>query len=144
MNAHYRYHIACRIIAEWVAKNNPNELLNLSHLDLETIPSLPMNVRKLDISYNKLKSMPVLPSSIHTVLCNHNYIEKIECIPLHILHINISNNLLGYKPYRLSPLSIVEYRGNPFFFDCIDNNHEECIMDLRYSEGIVQTLLDGI
>lgn len=145
MNSQEAYSNACHIISEWISKNNPDEILNLSYMSLRSVPPIPNNVRILDISYNKLITLPELPSSIHILLCNSNYIRKMECIPAHIHHINISNNMLIYKPYKISIFTTVLCRGNPFLFDYLDDsNYEEYIMDLRYSEGIVRTLLDGL
>jgi hypothetical protein len=144
MNSQQAYRNACHIISDWISKKNTDEILNLSYLGLESVPPIPDGVHVLDISYNKLMSLPDIPGSVYTLLCNSNYIRKVECIPAHICHINISNNLLAYKPYRISIFTTIICRGNPFIFDCMDDSSEEYIMDLRYSEGIVETLLDGM
>lgn len=144
MNSHYLYHQAIQRISAWICNNNPDAPLDLSHMGLDILPPLPLNIRILDISHNKLTVLPELPPSLLRLICNSNYITKMECIPEHIEYIDISDNLLMYKPYRLSLFTVVRCARNQFLYEYLQPIHEEYIMDLRYSEGLVQTLLDDM
>jgi hypothetical protein len=49
---------AQRRIDKWVTDGNVNNSLNLTHLNLTSLPELPNSVKELNCYRNKLRSLP--------------------------------------------------------------------------------------
>lgn len=68
--------------------------LDLSHLDLEKLPSIPNGIVDIDFSYNKIKVFPLLPPSVKVINCSYNLIKKIDNLPNKLQSLNCSYNLI--------------------------------------------------
>lgn len=134
---------ACRIVARWMIENDPKQDLDLSCQELTELPTLPNNVVRLNISYNRLTKFPDLPASVRHVRCRYNQIRELECVPLHVRYLDISENFLSYTPYCLSEQTVLVSSNNPLLIRDLTSDHTEYIMDMRYSEALVRTLLHG-
>jgi hypothetical protein len=135
---------ACHIIARWMIENDPKRDLDLSCQQLTELPLLPINLVRLNISYNNLTKFPVLPESVRYVRCRYNQIRELECVPAHIDYLDISENFLPYTPYRMSERTMLIASTNPSLVLDVTSDHQEYIMDMRYSESLVRTLLHGV
>jgi hypothetical protein len=135
---------ACRIVARWMIENDPKQDLDLSCQQLTELPVLPNNLVRLNISYNNLTKFPELPASVRHVRCRYNQIGELECVPSHIDYLDISENYLSYTPYRLSGQTVLVSTINPLLIRDGTYVHQEYIMDMRYSESLVRTLLHGL
>jgi hypothetical protein len=135
---------ACRIVARWMIENDPKQDLDLSCLELTELPVLPVNVVRINISYNRLTKFPDLPTSVRHVRCRYNQIRELECVPVHINYLDISDNFLAYTPYCLSEQTVLLASNNPLLIRDVTPAHTGYIMDMRYSESLVRTLLHGL
>ena len=108
---------AKRRIAEW---NGENYYLDLSHLHLTELPSIPLTLKlkvlychdnqltglpslppsliKIYCSNNNLKSLPSLPSSLKLLYCYNNKIISLPSIPSSLRYLYCSYNKLTSLP----------------------------------------------
>lgn len=135
---------ACHIIECWINENDPGQVLDLSRQELTELPVLPDNVELLDISHNQLTKFPKLPVSVRHVGCRCNQIRELECVPVHVVYLDISRNLLSYTPYCLYEHTLILASNNPLLIRDVKPSHSGYIMDMRYSESLVSTLLHGL
>ena len=135
---------ACRIIARWMITNDPAQDLDLSCQQLTKLPILPVNVVRLNIAYNRLTKFPDLPVSVRHVHCRHNQIRELECVPVHVTYLDISENFLPYTPYCLSAHTVLLASTNPLLIRDVTPEHRGHIMDMKYSESLVNTLLHDL
>lgn len=109
------------------------DVLDLSHLNLDELPLIPEGVVNLDISYNNISIIDKLPSSIKTLNCSHNKItqlnnlskitnlncsynkiSKISNLSKEIEFIDVSNNKL-LKPLSINREKVVMYDQNNLY-----------------------------
>jgi Leucine-rich repeat (LRR) protein len=87
-------------IHRWVTDGNPNALLDISMFSLYEVPSLPTNVRKLDISSNNISKIRAsdLPDSLTELTCKYNGLETIEKLPPNLMMLDCTWNRLKTLP----------------------------------------------
>lgn len=109
---------AVQKINAWIARNDSTVILDLSHLELTSLPPLPDRLSKLKADHNLLESLPenVLSSIQALDLHNNKLIRLPETLALSRLEIlNLANNSLTCFPanlYMLNERCKVYVRGN--------------------------------
>jgi len=86
------YAAALRRIRAWKKAKNPQKWLNLSYLNLETLPPLPSNLRRLKCYRNSLTSLEGLPKGLKQIWCNSNTLETLKGLPDGLLFISCADN----------------------------------------------------
>jgi hypothetical protein len=86
------YAAALRRIRAWKKANNPRKWLNLSYLNLERLPPLPSNLRRLKCYRNSLTSLEGLPKGLKQIWCNSNMFESFKGLPDGLLSLICSEN----------------------------------------------------
>ncbi len=71
---------AIQIVNDWIAKNDPTLELNLSHLYLEKLPTIPPTCQILSCRCNKLTSLPQLPNC-QILYCEINKLINLPELP---------------------------------------------------------------
>jgi Leucine-rich repeat (LRR) protein len=101
MPSDYDPHVAAQeVIAEWVEAGNPDTILNLSMMSLFDVPSLPPNVRRLDISSNNIRRIMIsdLPDSLVELTCKYSDLRVIEFLPPNLERLDCTWNRLVALP----------------------------------------------
>jgi Leucine-rich repeat (LRR) protein len=101
MPSEYDPHVAAQeAIARWVDAGNPNIVLDLSLMSLFDVPSLPPNVRRLDISSNNIRTilMSDLPDSLVELTCKYSDLRVIEMLPPNLEKLDCTWNRLVSLP----------------------------------------------
>lgn len=127
------------IIEQWKFYNDYDKTLDISGLELTSLPKLPHNVRRLccennnieeietkelpknlevlNCARNKLKYLPELPEMLSILICSHNQINGLPDIPKYLTNLVCSFNdlsdILGPGKDKLSE-SLV-------YLDCSNN-----------------------
>ncbi len=124
---------AIRRVQSWI----PGTPLDLSNLDLITLPVIPEGIERLYCSYNNLSSLSDnLPSSLTYLSCYYNKLQSLpENLPSSLTYLYCMNNELITIPETL-PSSL-------YWLDCKDNKIKNLpkkfpdsinILDLRNNE----------
>ena len=85
-------------INEWHAGGIDTEILDISNLDLNELPKLPSNLKRLNCSGNNLTVIPELPEELVYLNCSKNKIYLIEEFPFNCKYIDCSYNVLNSLP----------------------------------------------
>jgi len=85
-------------INEWIKAGDVNKLLNLSFLNLTSLPPLPNTLQKLYCHNNKLTSLPHLPNSLQELVCSYNKLTSLPPLPNTLQKLYCSNNQLTSLP----------------------------------------------
>ena len=87
-------------IQRWISNGDVNTLLDISMLSLYELPSLPANVRRLDISSNNISIIRAseLPDSLTELTCKYNGLETIEKLPPNLASLDCSWNRMKTLP----------------------------------------------
>jgi len=86
------------LINEWKIKNDTNEILDLSDLELTSLPELPLTLLKLNCNDNLLTGTFSIPSGLTLLMCSKNEIDKFEFSDdSELENLDCSNNLLSNK-----------------------------------------------
>lgn len=127
------------IIEEWKFYNDCDKTLDISGLELTSLPKLPYNVRRLccennnieeidakefpknlevlNCSRNRLTYLPELPEMLSILICSHNQISGLPDTPKYLTNLvcsfNLLSDILGPGKDRLSD-SLV-------YLDCSNN-----------------------
>ena len=89
---------AQRIIDEWIADGDVNKELDLSHLELTTLPTLPDTLEVLRCESNKLTSIPRLPSNLKNMYCSDNNLRSFTTFPKSLRILYCLDNQLTALP----------------------------------------------
>ncbi len=84
-------------INRWIALNDPTVVLNLTHLNLKDLPSIPANCQILYCYYNQLTYLPELPNSIIHLHCYCNKLTSLPQLP-NCNYLHCSHNQLTVLP----------------------------------------------
>ncbi len=87
---------AIEIVNQWIAKNDPAEVLNLSLLHLEELPTIPLSCQNLHCYCNKLKFLPELPNC-EILVCSGNELTSLPQLPK-CINLYCANNQLTMLP----------------------------------------------
>ena len=89
-----------RRIKAWLKKIifNTDQLLDLSELNLSSLPELPARLEHLDISFNKLCSLEKCPPFLKTFIAVGNTISHLESLSESLTVIDISRNEISALP----------------------------------------------
>jgi len=101
MPSDYDPHVAAQeTIARWAASGDPNAMLDLSMMSLFEVPSLPPNVRRLDISSNNIRTIMTsdLPDSLVELICKYSDVRVIEFLPPNLERLDCTWNRLVALP----------------------------------------------
>jgi len=71
---------AIKKVNEWIERDNPTVMLDLSGLDLTELPSIPGNCQILNCSWNNLRSLPPLPNC-RVLFCWNNELISFPALP---------------------------------------------------------------
>jgi Leucine-rich repeat (LRR) protein len=75
--------------------------LDLSYLDLTSLPDLPDNLTELNCNGNKLTILPTLPNSLTELNCDHNQLTNLPYLPDSLNDLHCVDNLLTTIPLKL-------------------------------------------
>jgi Leucine-rich repeat (LRR) protein len=89
---------AQRRIDKWITDSNVNKSLNLSNLNLTSLPRLPGNLKELYCDNNKLTSLPRLPDSLTYLYCSDNELTSLPTLPDGLKYLNCEYNKLTTVP----------------------------------------------
>jgi hypothetical protein len=83
--------IAHQRIQRWIDRKRTNSWLDLSNLDLDTLPELPPNVRRLNLACNNLTSLAGLPRDLRKLyLCGNTELTMISHnFPPSLIHLDL-------------------------------------------------------
>ena len=72
---------ATKIINDWLSRQNDDDMLNISNLNLERLPeNFPIHIKILNCSYNQLTSLPDLPKCTK-LYCLYNKLTSLPALP---------------------------------------------------------------
>jgi len=86
------YAAALRRIRAWKKARNPRKWLNLSCLNLETLPPLPSSLRRLKCDSNLLTSLNGLPKGLRILKCSATWVVNFKGLPKGLLSIECIDN----------------------------------------------------
>ncbi|MCW2255365.1 Leucine-rich repeat (LRR) protein [Providencia alcalifaciens] len=92
--------------------NSRNPHLTLSGLYLDSLPTLPPHITKLDVSYNLLNELPELPISLEELMCSKNNLVKLPDLPNGLNTLNCSRNDLKTLPTLPNKLKMLNCSNN--------------------------------
>jgi Leucine-rich repeat (LRR) protein len=106
-------------IKQWLNDGKADAVLNLSELDLHSLPPLPGNLKRLKADKNHLINIPenYLPVSLEALDVHGNQLTSLPAsLPIaHLKLLNVSGNNLGSLPsaaFMLDPTCKVFFVGN--------------------------------
>lgn len=100
-------------INKWIKRGKIDEMLDLSHFELDELPELPYNVRRLKCTHNKLTHLPnPLPENLIHLECSNNKITEFGNLPYSLRFLLCSFNELTELPNPLPPLLIYLFCSN--------------------------------
>ncbi len=73
-------------------------MLDLSHQNLNELPTISNEVTHLDISHNSIKKIGKLPPNLVYLNCSFNQLKSLPVLPKTLQYLNISNNQFNKKP----------------------------------------------
>lgn len=85
-------------------------LLHLNDNKLETLPVLPKRLEELNVNENRLEVLPLLPKSLTVLDAKDNLIKNLPALPNSLEMINIEDNLLQTLPQL--PVSLITLNVN--------------------------------
>ncbi|EON2369360.1 T3SS effector E3 ubiquitin-protein ligase IpaH1.4, partial [Shigella flexneri] len=146
-----------------ICLQNQEAELNLSELDLKTLPDLPPQITTLEIrknqlthlpdlppmlkvihaQFNQLESLPALPETLEELNAGDNKIKELPFLPENLTHLRVHNNRLHILPLLPPELKLLVVSGNrldsiPPFPDKLEglalaNNFIEQLPELPFS-----------
>ena len=75
-------------INKWVKDNKPTKVLDLSYLNLTSIPELPDTIERLKLGGNPITELNNLPTNLKYLECQGTNIKNLDNLPKHITYIN--------------------------------------------------------
>lgn len=85
---------AQRRIDEWVAEGDETKELQLSGLNLTSLPPLPENLKIIFCEHNKLTELSGLPDTLIDLFCGDNKLTKLPTLPAGLDTLACGNNQL--------------------------------------------------
>lgn len=98
---------AQRLIDKWVMDGDVNKELDLSSLNLTSLPTLPKNLKSLNCYMNKLTKLPILPTNLTALTCFENNLTSLPSLPTNLEFINCCNNNLTSLPKLPNKLRVL-------------------------------------
>jgi hypothetical protein len=83
-------HNAEYFIQKWIREGKPNNVLDLSCMNLTELPHLPDTVRYLDCAGNPIQLLHNLPPNLRKLDCRNTLITEFQTIPYSLRYINCS------------------------------------------------------
>ena len=71
-----------------------NDILNVSYLNITSLPTLPSSIRELKCSYTQLTTLPTLPSGLTHLYCSHTPLTTLPDLPSGLKYLNCSHTPL--------------------------------------------------
>jgi hypothetical protein len=87
-------------VAEWIARGDADAWLMLFDMDLQSLPPLPMTLRRLMCANNALTQLPELPPHLLELVCSRNRLRRLPALPPTLQRLCCDHNALR----RLPPL----------------------------------------
>ena len=103
---------AQRRIDKWVTDRDDHKLLDLSYLNLKSLPTLPENLKRLRCEYNNLTTLPKLPITLTTLFCFSNELTSLPSLPNGLLILFCTHNKLTRLPSLPNGLGILYCSNN--------------------------------
>jgi Leucine-rich repeat (LRR) protein len=95
-----------------MALNNQDVVLDLTDSDLEELPELPPNLKKLFCSGNRLTSLPPLPDTLELLVCGWNKLTELPQLPARLEELQCENNNLTSLPVLPNTLIVLNCEDN--------------------------------
>jgi hypothetical protein len=95
-----------------MALNNQDVVLDLTDSDLEELPPLPPNLKKLLCSGNRLTSLPQLPDTLELLVCGWNKLTELPQLPARLEELQCENNNLTLLPVLPNTLIVLNCEDN--------------------------------
>ena len=105
--------------------------LDLSHLNLTRLPTLPKGLKILNCSNNQLSELPDLPDTLTNLSCQNNQLTRLPNLPDGLVYLECQNNQLTELP----PLP-----DNIIFLNFIEGNNIEITDELK---KIIRKIIDN-
>jgi len=99
-------------INEWIQNNDTNINLNLRNLNINSLPVLPNNLKKLNINTNNIKILNNFSENLQQLICDNNYLTEIINLPNTLLLLSCNFNLLSTLPVLPNNLRVLHCRKN--------------------------------
>jgi len=80
---------------------------------LETLPTLPVNLKHLACSNNHLETLPTLPVNLIQLMCANNQLQTLPTLPSTLENLECENNQLETLPTLLVNVTILSCSKNP-------------------------------
>ena len=117
---------------------NKNEFLDLSNLNLESLPELPKFIKILKCNNNKLTKLPdKMPDSLQTIDCSNNQITKLpDKMPNSLQKLYCNGNKLKELPLlvRINKCKIYCSDVNDKFYVAAENLLKRNIIKRKYKK----------
>ena len=101
-----------RRIDKWVADGDVDKFLDLSNLNLTSLPTLPDNLKKLNCTKNNLTTLPKLPITLTSLFCFSNELTILPSLPNGLLILFCTHNKLTRLPSLPNGLGILYCSNN--------------------------------
>lgn len=85
-------------IDAWIASGDTETTLILNDLNLNSLPPLPKNLKRLHCSDNNLTSLPALPENLTVLRINSNKLTSLPTLPNSLVILQCDNNTLTNLP----------------------------------------------
>lgn len=121
---------AAQRVGAWYEAGDPERPLDLSGLDLDSLPALPRELRRLDAGNNNLAVLPALPPYLEVLDVNTNlFLERLPPLPATLRELRANTNAL--KRFEAPELPALDY------VDLSDNQLEIVPFSFRNARTII-------
>ncbi len=84
-------HIALQRVKEWIKKGDSSASLNLSYLNITSLPPLPNSLQYLHCNGTQISYLPPLPDSLQFLNCSYTQISSLPPLPNSLQYLFCSN-----------------------------------------------------
>ncbi|EIZ9578152.1 E3 ubiquitin--protein ligase, partial [Shigella flexneri] len=95
-----------------ICLQNQEAELNLSELDLKTLPDLPPQITTLEIRKNQLTHLPDLPPMLKVIHAQFNQLESLPALPETLEELNAGDNKIKELPFLPENLTHLRVHNN--------------------------------
>ncbi|ELW3390638.1 E3 ubiquitin--protein ligase, partial [Shigella flexneri] len=95
-----------------ICLQNQGAELNLSELDLKTLPDLPPQITTLEIRKNLLTYLPDFPPMLKVIHAQFNQLESLPALPETLEELNVGDNKIKELPYLPETLTHLRIHNN--------------------------------
>ena len=91
---------------------NGDSILDLSNLELKSLPKIPDNIETLILNNNKLSELPLLPEKLTDLYVDNNELTEIDLLPKGLEFISCRNNRILFFTEIPDSLKFLDCRYN--------------------------------